>query len=235
MGRPSEGRNGKILTGGATGADTQRFPSPQQAALPRRPLNTSQGAMSATEAGSTTSTRTGGRKARGKQGGKEPVVFAAAAHQGLGLDGFVDASISLSGDGAAAAVSTMSNSAGGVEGLVSYSLDETASHPPSASSTPGKSGSRGKWNAEEDELLRDAVQKYGGRNWKRISEILVGRTDVQCLHRWQKVLRPGLIKGPWTQEEDDAVVDLVNKHGIKSWSFIARQLKGRLGKQCRER
>jgi hypothetical protein len=114
-------------------------------------------------------------------------------------------------------------------------LDETASHPPSASSTPGKSGSRGKWNAEEDELLRDAVQKYGGRNWKRISEILVGRTDVQCLHRWQKVLRPGLIKGPWTQEEDDAVVDLVNKHGIKSWSFIARQLKGRLGKQCRER
>jgi hypothetical protein len=24
---------------------------------------------------------------------------------------------------------------------------------------------------------------------------------VQCLHRWQKVLRPGLVKGPWTQEE----------------------------------
>lgn len=106
----------------------------------------------------------------------------------------------------------------------------------SDSGTPvGKSSSRGKWNAEEDELLREAVQKYGGRNWKRISEILVGRTDVQCLHRWQKVLRPGLIKGPWTQEEDDSVVDLVKKYGIKSWSFIARQLKGRLGKQCRER
>jgi hypothetical protein len=25
------------------------------------------------------------------------------------------------------------------------------------------------------------------------------------------------------------------KYGVKSWSFIARQLKGRLGKQCRER
>lgn len=99
----------------------------------------------------------------------------------------------------------------------------------------GGAGSKGKWNPEEDDLLREAVQKYGGRNWKRVSEILVGRTDVQCLHRWQKVLRPGLIKGPWTQEEDDAVIDLVNKYGIKSWSFIARQLKGRLGKQCRER
>ena len=48
---------------------------------------------------------------------------------------------------------------------------------------PG-SKARGKWAAEEDELLREAVQTHGGRNWKRISEILVGRTDVQCLHRW---------------------------------------------------
>ena len=27
-----------------------------------------------------------------------------------------------------------------------------------------------------------------------------GRTDVQCLHRWQKVLNPELVKGPWTKE-----------------------------------
>jgi len=31
------------------------------------------------------------------------------------------------------------------------------------------------------------------------------------------------------------VIDLVKKHGVKSWSFIAKQLQGRLGKQCRER
>jgi hypothetical protein len=30
-------------------------------------------------------------------------------------------------------------------------------------------------------------------------------------------------------------VNLVATYGVKSWSFIARQLKGRLGKQCRER
>lgn len=96
---------------------------------------------------------------------------------------------------------------------------------------------RNKWTSEEDEILSKAVAKFQGRNWRLISECLseYGRTDVQCLHRWQKVLRPGLVKGPWTEEEDACVLDLVNRFGVKSWSFIARQLKGRLGKQCRER
>lgn len=32
------------------------------------------------------------------------------------------------------------------------------------------------------------------------AEYIPGRTDVQCLHRWQKVLNPELVKGPWTKE-----------------------------------
>ena len=95
--------------------------------------------------------------------------------------------------------------------------------------------SMGKWTEEEDDLLREAVADYGGKSWKKIASRLSGRTDVQCLHRWQKVLKPGLVKGPWTQEEDSKVIELVKLHGNKKWSFIARQLKGRLGKQCRER
>lgn len=59
---------------------------------------------------------------------------------------------------------------------------------------------RGKWTIEEDNILRAAVVQHGGKNWKKISENLSGRSDVQCLHRWQKVLKPGLIKGPWTKE-----------------------------------
>ena len=31
------------------------------------------------------------------------------------------------------------------------------------------------------------------------------------------------------------MVELVKQCGVKSWSFIAKQLQGRLGKQCRER
>jgi hypothetical protein len=95
--------------------------------------------------------------------------------------------------------------------------------------------SMGKWTEDEDNQLRQAVKRHAGKNWKRIASHLPGRSDVQCLHRWQKVLKPGLIKGPWTPEEDATVIRLVKIHGQKKWSFIARQLKGRLGKQCRER
>lgn len=95
--------------------------------------------------------------------------------------------------------------------------------------------SMGKWTEEEDDLLRQAVADFQGKSWKKIASRLSGRSDVQCLHRWQKVLKPGLIKGPWTPEEDAKVIRLVELHGNKKWSFIARQLKGRLGKQCRER
>ena len=95
--------------------------------------------------------------------------------------------------------------------------------------------STGKWSQEEDATLRCAVSSNSGKNWKKIAQHLPGRTDVQCLHRWQKVLKPGLVKGPWTPEEDAMVIQLVKEHGQKKWSFIARQLQGRLGKQCRER
>ena len=63
------------------------------------------------------------------------------------------------------------------------------------------------------------------------------RTEGQCLHRWTKVLKPGLVKGPWTKDEDVVVIDMVNRHGIGNvkWSVIASKLPGRVGKQCRER
>ena len=61
------------------------------------------------------------------------------------------------------------------------------------------------------------------------------RTDVQCLHRWQKVLNPSMIKGPWSKEEDKMLAENVKKFGAKNWSHIAHALPGRIGKQCRER
>ena len=75
----------------------------------------------------------------------------------------------------------------------------------------------------------------GPKNWKRIAERLDCRTDVQCLHRWQKVLNPEMIKGPWTEEEDRLLIEQVRIHGAQNWSQIANNLEGRIGKQCRER
>lgn len=49
------------------------------------------------------------------------------------------------------------------------------------------------------------------------------------------MLDPGLIKGPWTKEEDELMLRLVQQHGPRNWQFIAQHLHGRIGKQCRER
>ncbi|KAG6666780.1 hypothetical protein CIPAW_01G055900 [Carya illinoinensis] len=100
---------------------------------------------------------------------------------------------------------------------------------------PTRRSTKGGWTEEEDKILAVAVQKFNGKNWKKIAECVPDRTDVQCLHRWQKVLNPDLVKGPWSKEEDDLIIELVAKQGKKKWSEIAKFLPGRIGKQCRER
>ncbi|XP_039472815.1 myb-related protein A isoform X1 [Oreochromis aureus] len=92
-----------------------------------------------------------------------------------------------------------------------------------------------KWSRDEDEKLKKLVEQHGTDSWKLIATLFPGRTDGQCQHRWQKVLNPELVKGPWTKEEDQKVIDLVHKYGPKRWSVIAKHLQGRIGKQCRER
>ena len=94
----------------------------------------------------------------------------------------------------------------------------------------------GKWTSEEDRKLREGVNAVGPTKWKRISDEYLGgkRSDVQCLHRWQKVLRPGLVKGPWKKEEDAMIIKCL-KENITKWSTIAGYIPGRIGKQCRER
>uniref|UniRef100_A0A7S0Z4A8 Uncharacterized protein n=1 Tax=Hemiselmis tepida TaxID=464990 RepID=A0A7S0Z4A8_9CRYP len=42
-------------------------------------------------------------------------------------------------------------------------------------------------------------------------------------------------KCPWNKDEDEIVIKLVEKHGLKSWSALAVHLPGRTGKQIRER
>ncbi|KAJ8599673.1 hypothetical protein CTAYLR_004717 [Chrysophaeum taylorii] len=123
---------------------------------------------------------------------------------------------------------------------------------------PRKASIGGKWTPEEDKRLLDIVNEHGAKKWKRIAELLgrvfyqlehhqntpprrTVRTDIQCLHRWTKVIKPGLNKGPWTPEEDNIVRENVLKmqaessEGVVKWATIAQQLPGRLGKQCRER
>ncbi|XP_077239035.1 transcription factor MYB3R-3-like [Tasmannia lanceolata] len=117
--------------------------------------------------------------------------------------------------------------------------EESYSIPPTSPSNRRTTGpirrAKGGWTPQEDETLRNAVEAFKGKCWKKIAEYFPDRSEVQCLHRWQKVLNPELIKGPWTPEEDDKIIELVSKYGPAKWSVISKSLSGRIGKQCRER
>ncbi|GFS89057.1 transcriptional activator Myb [Nephila pilipes] len=94
---------------------------------------------------------------------------------------------------------------------------------------------RGRWLKEEDEQLKALVESYGESQWETVASHFLDRSDVQCQQRWYKVVNPELVKGPWTKEEDEKVIELVKKYGPKKWTIIAKHLRGRIGKQCRER
>lgn len=101
--------------------------------------------------------------------------------------------------------------------------------------TDGEERKIGKWTEEEDEILRITVPQCGGKNWKKVAESVKGRTPIQCLHRWTKILQPGLIKGPWSVSEDKKLIEWVMKEGPTRWTQCAELINGRNGKQCRER
>ncbi|KAJ3668966.1 hypothetical protein LUZ60_010916 [Juncus effusus] len=135
----------------------------------------------------------------------------------------------------AASSSSLSESSYGFAKMspaVSSPINSTPSHK--RTSGPIRRA-KGGWTPQEDETLSKAVAHYRGKCWKRIAEFFPDRTEVQCLHRWQKVLNPELIKGPWSKEEDEKIMELVDKYGPAKWSVIAKALPGRIGKQCRER
>ena len=53
---------------------------------------------------------------------------------------------------------------------------------------------RGRWNKDEDEKLKRLCEHHGER-WDVVASHFPDRADVQCQHRWQKVVNPELVKG----------------------------------------
>lgn len=94
----------------------------------------------------------------------------------------------------------------------------------------------GNWTPEEDQLLINLVDSSTEKkHWQGMAAKFQNKTPQQIMNRWNKVVNPSLVKGSWTQEEDENLIEWVRKHGEKEWTKIASQLPGRIGKQCRER
>lgn len=98
-----------------------------------------------------------------------------------------------------------------------------------------QAGSGTIWTPEEDELLKRLVMESESVSWCVLANFFPDKTAPQLAGRWDKVLNPCLIKGSWTREEDETIVEFVRIHGNREWAKLALLLQGRTGKQCRER
>ena len=94
---------------------------------------------------------------------------------------------------------------------------------------------KGSWTPEEDQTIRDFVAENGPTKWSKLAKTLPGRAAKQCRDRWINRLNPNINKGPWTEEEDEKIVEYVNEYGSK-WTLIANLLNtGRTDYDVRNR
>ena len=60
--------------------------------------------------------------------------------------------------------------------------------------------SRLPWTPEEDDLIREMVQRLGLRRWCKMALHLPTRTAKQIRERWHNQLDPVITRAPWSHE-----------------------------------
>lgn len=95
---------------------------------------------------------------------------------------------------------------------------------------------RNKFSPEEDQKLRELVQKHGEHSWNLISSLMENRNQRQCRERWKHYLSCDLKESikPWTKDEDMIIMTKYNELGAK-WTKIAKELPGRSDLQVKNR
>jgi hypothetical protein len=92
------------------------------------------------------------------------------------------------------------------------------------------------WTPDEDYRLTQIMERQTSvLSWCYLVASFPGKTAQQIAGRWENTLRPNLIKGSWTPEEDEKIREFVGRNGPRNWANLASTLPGRIGKQCRER
>lgn len=97
-----------------------------------------------------------------------------------------------------------------------------------------RGGQTGRWDKEEEERLRDAVERVG-QVWVEVAKQVRTRTDVQCREKWLHNMKPNLNHGKWSTEEDARLRKLVAESNVIKWSRVAEKLGRRTPVQCQKR
>ncbi|CAH8359997.1 unnamed protein product [Eruca vesicaria subsp. sativa] len=86
---------------------------------------------------------------------------------------------------------------------------------------------KGRWTAEEDQILSDYIRSNGEGSWRALPKNAgLKRCGKSCRLRWINYLRSDLKRGNITPEEEDLIVKLHSTLGNR-WSIIASKLPGR--------
>ncbi|KAJ1278929.1 hypothetical protein BS78_04G116500 [Paspalum vaginatum] len=92
---------------------------------------------------------------------------------------------------------------------------------------------RGRWLAEENEILTKMVAKHGLKNWQTIASAIPGRDGKQCRRRWTRSLDPAINKKDWSEQEE---LKLIRAHQIygSQWLKMAKHFPGRTNHGLKE-
>ncbi|XP_078439087.1 myb-related protein P-like [Wolffia australiana] len=86
---------------------------------------------------------------------------------------------------------------------------------------------KGRWTAEEDEILVNYIRTHGEGSWRSLPKNAgLLRCGKSCRLRWINYLRSDLKRGNMSQEEEEVIIRLHTTLGNR-WSLIAAQLPGR--------
>ena len=77
-----------------------------------------------------------------------------------------------------------------------------------------------KFTLEEDKQLIELVGNEKYPNWQQIANSIPGKTCRQCRDRYNHYLAPGLSREPWSEQEDQLIINLYKIYG-PNWSLIA--------------
>ncbi|KAF4400186.1 hypothetical protein G4B88_019395, partial [Cannabis sativa] len=86
---------------------------------------------------------------------------------------------------------------------------------------------KGAWTPEEDQILVNYIKRHGHGTWRSLPKHAgLLRCGKSCRLRWTNYLRPGIKRGPFSQEEESTIIQLHAMFGNR-WAVIASQIPGR--------